>query len=216
MVATFFYIKKRKKHIMQMRKELISKQDELEKEKSELAFLLKMKQTDAEREKEKLSNINKEWLITLKQKEHEINEQMSNKQQIIERMKEEIDYLQSKIKGTNAVAANMQINDSDFIAKLKSDVHYLSRDEWKILHKTISESAPDFVFSLKKLCPLLREDEIDLCILIWMNFSIKEITFLVGKDYHYLVSTRNRLLKIIFQETHGGAPEFDRRIKSLI
>ena len=190
-VATivFFKVRENQKEKARNEDELRKTIDRLEDEKKDLSIL---------------RSLDKEKLL----------EATTDKERIVLQLNKEIIVLQNKVGRKNAAEAEMRINDNVFVCDLKQKPRTLNSYEWKILRSVIQKEMPVFLPTLHGCCLNLLDYEVDLCILIRMNFTMKAISVIIDKDLQFLSRTRRRLLEKVFQKG-GGAKDFDKLIKQI-
>ena len=90
-----------------------------------------------------------------------------------------------------------------------------SLDEWRQLRSLLRDRLPAFWNKLQESEPPLRIEEIDVCLLIRLQFPVKEIANLTGMSIQAISNVRRRLLQRVFHQSEGGSKEFDRLIMKL-
>ena len=90
-----------------------------------------------------------------------------------------------------------------------------SLEEWRQLRSLLRDRLPAFWNKLQESEPPLRIEEIDVCLLIRLQFPVKEIANLTGMSIQAISNFRRRLLQRVFHQSEGGSKEFDRLIMKL-
>ena len=90
-----------------------------------------------------------------------------------------------------------------------------SLEEWRQLRSLLRDRLPAFWNKLQESEPPLRIEEIDVCLLIRLQFPVKEIANLTGMSIQAISNVRRRLLQRVFHQSEGGSKEFDRLIMKL-
>lgn len=90
-----------------------------------------------------------------------------------------------------------------------------SLDEWRQLRSLLRDRLPSFWNKLQESEPPLRKEEVDVCLLIRLQFPVKEIANLTGMSVQAISNVRRRLLQRVFHQSEGGSKEFDRLIMKL-
>ncbi len=88
-------------------------------------------------------------------------------------------------------------------------------EEWRQLRSLLRDRLPAFWNKLQESDPLLRIEEVDVCLLIRLQFPVKEIANLTGMSVQAISNVRRRLLQRVFHQSEGGSKEFDRLIMKL-
>ena len=91
----------------------------------------------------------------------------------------------------------------------KADDH-----EWQELRNAVRTYLPGFIEALNAQGYPLSFRDINICILIKLNFTTYQIRSLIGMSSSSLSTHRSRLLERMFNQK-GSAVEFDNRIKEL-
>ena len=97
----------------------------------------------------------------------------------------------------------------------KSSVKKPTLDEWSQLRSFLRDKLPAFWDKLHECEPPLRIEEIDVCLLIRLQFKAKDIANLTGMSLQSISNIRRRLLQRVFHQSEGGSKEFDRLIMKL-
>ena len=90
-----------------------------------------------------------------------------------------------------------------------------SLEEWRQLRSLLRDRLPAFWNKLQESEPPLRKEEVDVCLLIRLQFPVKEIANLTGMSIQAISNFRRRLLQRVFHQSEGGSKEFDRLIMKL-
>ena len=90
-----------------------------------------------------------------------------------------------------------------------------SLEEWRQLRSLLRDRLPAFWNKLQESEPPLRIEEVDVCLLIRLQFPVKEIANLTGMSIQAISNVRRRLLQRVFHQSEGGSKEFDRLIMKL-
>ena len=97
----------------------------------------------------------------------------------------------------------------------KSSVKKPTLDELGQLRSFLRDKLPAFWDKLHECEPPLRIEEIDVCLLIRLQFKAKDIANLTGMSLQSISNIRRRLLQRVFHQSEGGSKEFDRLIMKL-
>ena len=97
----------------------------------------------------------------------------------------------------------------------KSSTEKPTREEWSQLRSLLRDKLPSFWNKLQECKPPLRMEEVDVCLLIRLQFKAKEIANLTGMSPQSISNIRRRLLPRVFHQSEGGSKEFDRLIMKL-
>ena len=97
----------------------------------------------------------------------------------------------------------------------KSSTEKATREEWSQLRSLLRDKLPSFWNKLQECKPPLRMEEVDVCLLIRLQFKAKEIANLTGMSPQSISNIRRRLLPRVFHQSEGGSKEFDRLIMKL-
>lgn len=107
---------------------------------------------------------------------------------------------------------------NDVVLRLKENAQRANSNiplkDWLSLQETIKEELPVF-FSTICMTQGLRQEEINVCLLIRLQFKAKEIANLTGMSPQSISNIRRRLLPRVFHQSEGGSKEFDRLIMKL-
>ena len=104
---------------------------------------------------------------------------------------------------------------NSFHEMAKSSVKKPTLDEWSQLRSFLRDKLPAFWDKLHECEPPLRIEEIDVCLLIRLQFKAKDIANLTGMSLQSISNIRRRLLQRVFHQSEGGSKEFDRLIMKL-
>ena len=104
---------------------------------------------------------------------------------------------------------------NSFHEMAKSSVKKPTLDEWGQLRSFLRDKLPAFWDKLHECEPPLRIEEIDVCLLIRLQFKAKDIANLTGMSLQSISNIRRRLLQRVFHQSEGGSKEFDRLIMKL-
>ena len=104
---------------------------------------------------------------------------------------------------------------NSFRMMAKTSVKKPTHEEWSQLHSFLRDKLPAFWNKLQKSEPPLRKEEVDVCLLIRLQFPVKEIANLTGMSIQAISNVRRRLLQRVFHQSEGGSKEFDRLIMKL-
>lgn len=199
-VVGYLVVKKRRAKVLEQERTMYRKYKNLLQEKIEVDMMLHALETQKNDCRDELMNIvkRKDENIQLLQKEIKEHEerQLSYKLSIDE---ERLMTLPVVLKCKTSAA----------------ECRKLSVENVCELHKAINDELPHFISSLYGLCPLIREDEITMCILVRMRFRPKEIANLMSISIQQVAKMRKRLLKKIFQDSEGSSNDFDFRIMKI-
>ena len=87
-----------------------------------------------------------------------------------------------------------------------------SSTDWKSMLDMISRELPSFQALLCDNQLNLRQEEMNICMLIRLRFKPKEICNLTGLSSQNVTNIRKRLLYKIYGDESGGSKDFDQRI----
>ena len=104
---------------------------------------------------------------------------------------------------------------NSFRMMAKTSVKKPTHEEWSQLHSFLRDKLPAFWNKLQKSDPPLRIEEVDVCLLIRLQFPVKGIANLTGMSVQSISNVRRRLLQRVFHQSEGGSKEFDRLIMKL-
>ena len=104
---------------------------------------------------------------------------------------------------------------NSFRMMAKTSVKKPTHEEWSQLHSFLRDRLPAFWNKLQESEPPLRKEEVDVCLLIRLQFPVKEIANLTGMSVQAISNVRRRLLQRVFHQSEGGSKEFDRLIMKL-
>ena len=90
-----------------------------------------------------------------------------------------------------------------------------SSTDWKSMLDMISRELPSFQALLCDNQLNLRQEEMNICMLIRLRFKPKEICNLTGLSSQNVTNIRKRLLYKIYGDESGGAKDFDQRIMKI-
>lgn len=89
----------------------------------------------------------------------------------------------------------------DWFMNLQKEKKYLSEDSWKKLMYFMDQSQHLFIKRLRIQYPLLKEDDIRLCILIRLKYSNEDIAAFLSIQKES-VKKRKQRLKIFFKDKY--------------
>jgi hypothetical protein len=87
----------------------------------------------------------------------------------------------------------------------------MNSSEWKELYNACDTLMPSFTEKLKGLDNRLDYTELQICVLLKMNFILSEIRILLGISKSVLSHKRQRMNAKLFNED-GSARDFDKKI----
>lgn len=87
-----------------------------------------------------------------------------------------------------------------------------SQEQWQALRAYARGAMPRFLMFLERREEHLRELETDLCLLLRLGMSPKQIVILMDISYQHLNVLRRRLLKKVYGE-EGPVRLFDEKIR---
>ena len=90
-----------------------------------------------------------------------------------------------------------------------------SSTDWKSMLDMISRELPSFQALLCDNQLNLRQEEMNICMLIRLRFKPKEISNLTGLSSQNVTNIRKRLLYKIYGDESGGSKDFDQRIMKI-
>ena len=90
-----------------------------------------------------------------------------------------------------------------------------SSTDWKSMLDMISRELPSFQALLCDNQLNLRQEEMNICMLIRLRFKPKEICNLTGLSSQNVTNIRKRLLYKIYGDESGGSKDFDQRIMKI-
>lgn len=107
---------------------------------------------------------------------------------------------------------------NDVVLRLKENAQRANSNiplkDWLSLQETIKEELPVF-YSTICMVQGLRQEEINVCMLIRLQFKPKEICNITGLSPQVITNMRKRLLNKIFGKVEGGSRDFDYRISKI-
>ena len=107
---------------------------------------------------------------------------------------------------------------NDVVLRLKEKAQRANSNiplkDWLSLQETIKEELPVF-YSTICMVQGLRQEEINVCMLIRLQFKPKEICNITGLSPQVITNMRKRLLNKIFGKAEGGSKDFDDRISKI-
>jgi cbb3-type cytochrome oxidase subunit 3 len=107
---------------------------------------------------------------------------------------------------------------NDVVLRLKENAPRANSNiplkDWLSLQETIKEELPVF-YSTICMVQGLRQEEINVCMLIRLQFKPKEICNITGLSPQVITNMRKRLLNKIFGKAEGGSKDFDYRISKI-
>ena len=112
----------------------------------------------------------------------------------------------------------MKLLQSDIVIHFR-DIANISREkvsskDWLSLSKMVSKELPTF-YSTICMSKGLRQEEINVCMLIRLQFKPKEICNLTGLSPQVVTNMRKRMLNKIFGKSEGGSRDFDVQISQI-
>ena len=188
-----------------------------------ILFILQKRKKELERTKQ-LNATNAMYIALLGKKEKELEAASSDKirnEKLINEKKNEIRQLEEKLSALRDGDFNILRRDKGMIfdAPIIERLHELAGSSSKAttadigcLRKHAADFLPDFMRSLKIAENNLSDAEVDVCILLKLQFVTSEISCLLGISPQRLTNIRKRLNMKIFGKD-GGAKEFDQRLR---
>lgn len=141
----------------------------------------------------------------------------------IEEKRATIEALEAKLKETktykdcNAIDVALKSNETTIKFKKAAcgECPSPTYADWAALRSMVDANIPGFVHTLILRNPLLSDTEIELCILVRLGFRTDQIAELVHLTSSGVSKSKARLLQKIFDETAGGAKEFERKLLTM-
>lgn len=188
-----------------------------------ILFIQQKRKKELERAKQ-INATNAMYMALLGKKEKELeaasNDKIKN-EKLINEKKEEIRQLEEKLSALRDGDFNILRRDKSLIfdAPIIERLHELAGSSSKAsvadvgcLRKHADDFMPDFMRSLNIAVNGLGSVEVEVCILIKLQFMTSEISCLLGISPQRLTNIRKRLNMKIFGKD-GGAKEFDQRLR---
>ena len=141
----------------------------------------------------------------------------------IEEKRATIEALEAKLKETktykdcNAIDVALKSNETTIKFKKAAcgECSSPTYADWAALRSMVDANIPGFVHTLILRNPLLSDTEIELCMLVRLGFRTDQIAELVHLTSSGVSKSKARLLQKIFDETAGGAKEFERKLLTM-
>ena len=188
-----------------------------------ILFIQQKRKKELERAKQ-INATNAMYMALLGKKEKELEAALNDKiknEKLINEKKEEIRQLEEKLSALRDGDFNTLRRDKSLIfdAPIIERLHELAGSSSKAsvadvgcLRKHADDFMPDFMRSLNIAVNGLGSVEVEVCILIRLQFMTSEISCLLGISPQRLTNIRKRLNMKIFGKD-GGAKEFDQRLR---
>ena len=202
------YRRRRKYHLLE--KALLRKQEQLFRAKNELEDLLALKEHEAE--------IMSKQMEGLKTGYNKLNQMEQDKIQEIKDLKSQLSTTQSEMSRIKKSTNTITLRQSEIVVSFRKHVEQNTKpslDEWRAMQAYLMQANPAFIPELYARYTTIKENEVDLCILVRLGFEVYEISALTGMTSTNVSVMRRRLLNKIFGLEGGGAKEFDRLINEM-
>lgn len=158
------------------------------------------------------------YIVILKHKKRE-EEMVRREENLYKRLVELEDSHKEKERFKRTIEQEQRILNST-IAKHFRDLaqkpaNLPSSTDWKSMLDMISRELPSFQALLCDNQLNLRQEEMNICMLIRLRFKPKEICNLTGLSSQNITNIRKRLLYKIYGDESGGSKDFDQRIMKI-
>ena len=158
------------------------------------------------------------YIVILKHKKRE-EEMVRREENLYKRLVELEDSHKEKERFKRTIEQEQRILNST-IAKHFRDLaqkpaNLPSSTDWKSMLDMISRELPSFQALLCDNQLNLRQEEMNICMLIRLRFKPKEICNLTGLSSQNVTNIRKRLLYKIYGDESGGSKDFDQRIMKI-
>ena len=124
--------------------------------------------------------------------------------------------LEMKLKDENLKDSIQELKLSEPVTRLHrslTNAQTVREQDWKDFYAVFNEKLPSFEQILKSRYPL-SESELQICMLVKLDFSPGDIAVLTNKAKASISLTRTRLYSKLFQK-EGTAKDFDEYIRSI-
>ena len=158
------------------------------------------------------------YIVILRHKKRE-EEMVRREENLYKRLVELEDSQKEKERFKRTIEQEQRILNST-IAKHFRDLaqkpaNLPSSTDWKSMLDMISRELPSFQALLCDNQLNLRQEEMNICMLIRLRFKPKEICNLTGLSSQNVANIRKRLLYKIYGDESGGSKDFDQRIMKI-
>ena len=158
------------------------------------------------------------YIVILRHKKRE-EEMVRREENLYKRLVELEDSQKEKERFKRTIEQEQRILNST-IAKHFRDLaqkpaNLPSSTDWKSMLDMISRELPSFQALLCDNQLNLRQEEMNICMLIRLRFKPKEISNLTGLASQNVTNIRKRLLYKIYGDESGGSKDFDQRIMKI-
>ena len=158
------------------------------------------------------------YIVILRHKKRE-EEMVRREENLYKRLVELEDSQKEKERFKRTIEQEQRILNST-IAKHFRDLaqkpaNLPSSTDWKSMLDMISRELPSFQALLCDNQLNLRQEEMNICMLIRLRFKPKEICNLTGLSSQNVTNIRKRLLYKIYGDESGGSKDFDQRIMKI-
>jgi tetratricopeptide (TPR) repeat protein len=158
------------------------------------------------------------YIVILRHKKRE-EEMVRREENLYKRLVELEDSQKEKERFKRTIEQEQRILNST-IAKHFRDLaqkpaNLPSSTDWKSMLDMISRELPSFQALLCDNQLNLRQEEMNICMLIRLRFKPKEISNLTGLSSQNVTNIRKRLLYKIYGDESGGSKDFDQRIMKI-
>ncbi len=130
----------------------------------------------------------------------------------IELLKSQLDELQKKQPVSDLQHLETTLLDSSIVEEFKVLNEAPSYSQWMKLRSHFDSVLPDFLPSLKERYPLIRDEELNICLLLRLHLPLKQIAAIMNISFQNLNVIRKRLLKKVYG-IEGVAKDFDTKMQ---
>ena len=188
---------KRQKNLNQLKCQYEDGKEKLRKAKEDLEIM-----------ESSLNENNAEHLLLLEKKNSEI---LSYQEQINE--------LETRLNVNSVSVTKKELMDTPIYQRIQEILTQpklqMTKREWAQLRRMIDQKIPSFYSEMNSHKGKLLQQDYDICILVRLYLTPKEIVFLTGNSYSAVSMKRTRLLKKIFG-IEGSPEKFDELVQKII
>ncbi len=155
---------------------------------------------------------------TVVEKEKNLQERIREIQLTVKKQEEELERFRDNSSLKDRIHFESLLTDNPTVHRFKEMCvrhETPAIEEWAELRKHLERQIPSFVPIICGGKQPISTDEIKVCMLIRLHFTLPEIKYLINKDSANLTTMRSRLIKKIYGIEEGGAPDFDKMIMSI-
>ena len=157
--------------------------------------------------------------------ETNLNESNEEHAQLLERKnndilayEEQIKELKAKLKIREKKVTNKDLMDTPIYQRIREVLtqpkQRMCKEDWIELRRMIDEKIPTFYAEMNRHKGKLQQQDYDICILVRLFFSPKDIVILTNNTASGISMKRSRLLKRIFG-IEGSPEKFDEMVQEL-